>query len=138
MRQLLEEEQLAAQIEIDSAGTGDWHVGEPPDRRARAAGKRRGIDIRGRARRVVAKDFEYFDYVIAMDRSNERDLLRLAPGAAADAKVVLFRSYDPDSPRDADVPDPYYGEGDGFERVLDICEAACGGLLRHIRENHPV
>jgi len=138
MRQLLEEEQLTAQIEIDSAGTGDWHVGEPPDRRARAAGKRRGIDIRGRARRVVAKDFEYFDYVIAMDRSNERDLLRLAPGAAADAKVVLFRSYDPDSPRDADVPDPYYGEGDGFERVLDICEAACRGLLRHIRENHPV
>jgi len=138
MRQLLEEEQLTAQIEIDSAGTGDWHVGEPPDRRARAAGKRRGIDIRGRARRVVAKDFECFDYVIAMDRSNERDLLRLAPGAAADAKVVLFRSYDPDSPRDADVPDPYYGEGDGFERVLDICEAACRGLLRHIRENHPV
>jgi len=138
MRQLLEEEQLTAQIEIDSAGTGDWHVGEPPDRRARAAGKRRGIDIRGRARRVVAKDFECFDYVIAMDRSNERDLLRLAPGAAADAKVVLFRSYDPGSPRDADVPDPYYGEGDGFERVLDICEAACRGLLRHIRENHPV
>jgi len=138
MRQLLEEEQLTAQIEIASAGTGDWHVGEPPDRRARAAGKRRGIDIRGRARRVVAKDFEYFDYVIAMDRSNERDLLRLAPGAAADAKVVLFRSYDPDSPRDADVPDPYYGEGDGFERVLDICEAACRGLLRHIREHHPV
>ena len=138
MRQLLEEEQLTAQIEIASAGTGDWHVGEPPDRRARAAGKRRGIDIRGRARRVVAKDFECFDYVIAMDRSNERDLLRLAPGAAADAKVVLFRSYDPGSPRDADVPDPYYGEGDGFERVLDICEAACRGLLRHIRENHPV
>jgi len=73
MRQLLQEEQLTAQVEIDSAGTGDWHLGEPPDRRARAAGKRRGIDISGRARRVVAKDFEYFDYVIAMDRSNERD-----------------------------------------------------------------
>ena len=134
MRQLLEEEQLTAQIEIDSAGTGDWHVGEPPDRRARAAGKRRGIDIRGRARRVVAKDFEYFDYVIAMDRSNERDLLRLAPGAAADAKVVLFRSYDPDSPRDADVPDPYYGGADGFETVLDLVEVASEGLIQHLTE----
>jgi len=137
MRQLLEEEQLAARIEIDSAGTGDWHVGESPDRRARAAGKRRGVDIRGRARKVVAKDFAYFDYVIAMDRSNRSDLLRLAPDEAGGAKVELFRNYDPDSSPDTDVPDPYYGEGDdGFERVLDICEVACRGLLEHIRENH--
>jgi protein-tyrosine phosphatase len=138
MRHLLEEEQLATHIEIDSAGTGDWHVGEPPDRRATAAAKRRGIDICGRARRVVSNDFEYFDYVIAMDRSNQSDLLRLAPGATAEGKVTLFRNYDRDSPRDADVPDPYYGKGNGFERVLDICEAACRGLLRHIRENHPL
>jgi len=136
MRRLLEEEQLTAQIEIDSAGTGDWHVGEPPDRRATAAATRRGIEIGGRARRVVARDFEHFDYVIAMDRSNHSDLLRLAPSADGKAKVVLFRNYDPASPRDADVPDPYYGRGDGFERVLDICEAACRGLLRDIRENH--
>jgi len=137
MQRLLEEEQLTAQIEIDSAGTGDWHVGEPPDRRARAAGRRRGIDVQGRARKVVTKDFVYFDYVIAMDRSNRRDLGRLAPNEAGKAKVALFRNFDPDSPHDADVPDPYYGEGDGFERVLDICEAACRGLLQHIRENHP-
>jgi protein-tyrosine phosphatase len=136
MRRLLEEEQLTTEIEIDSAGMGDWHVGEPPDRRARAAGKRRGIDLSGRARRVVTKDFEYFDYVVAMDRSNRNDLLRLAPDEAGQAKVALFRNYDPDSPRNADVPDPYYGEGDGFETVLDICEAACRGLLQHIRENH--
>jgi protein-tyrosine phosphatase len=119
MRRLLEEEQLSGKIEIDSAGTGDWHVGEPPDRRATAAGNRRGID-----------------YVVAMDRANHRDLLRLAPDEAGKAKVALFRNYDPDSPRDADVPDPYYGEGDGFETVLDICETACRGLLQHIRENH--
>jgi len=136
MRQLLEEEQLTAHIEIDSAGTGDWHLGEPPDRRAKAAGKRRGIDVRGRARRVVPKDFEEFDYVIAMDRANKGDLLRMAADEAGRAKIELFRNYDPDSPRDADVPDPYYGEGDGFERVLNICEAACRGLLQHIRENH--
>jgi protein-tyrosine phosphatase len=136
MRRLLEEEQRTTYIEIDSAGTGDWHVGEPPDRRAKAAAKRRGVDVRGRARRVVAKDFDDFDYVIAMDRSNRSDLLRLAANEAGRAKIELFRNYDPDSPRDADVPDPYYGEGDGFERVLDICEAACRGLLQHIRENH--
>jgi len=136
MRRLLEEEQLTTEVEIDSAGTGDWHVGEPPDRRARAAGQRRGITLDGRARRVVAKDFEFFDYVVAMDRSNLHDLLRLAPDDAGQAKVVLFRNYDPDSPRDADVPDPYYGEGDGFEAVIDICEAACRGLLQHIRKNH--
>jgi protein-tyrosine phosphatase len=136
MRRLLEEEQLTTEVEIDSAGTGDWHVGEPPDRRARAAGQRRGITLDGRARRVVAKDFEFFDYVVAMDRSNLNDLLRLAPDDAGQGKVVLFRNYDPDSPRDADVPDPYYGEGDGFEAVIDICEAACRGLLQHIRKNH--
>lgn len=136
MRHLLETEQLAAHIEIDSAGTGAWHVGEPPDRRARAAGKRRGIDVRGRARRVVTKDFEYFDYVIAMDRANHSDLRRMAPNQEGEVKIELFRNFDPSSPRDADVPDPYYGEGDGFERVLDICEAACRGLLQHIRENH--
>jgi protein-tyrosine phosphatase len=136
MRRLLEEEHLSGEIEIDSAGTGDWHVGEPPDRRATAAGNRRGIELTGRARRVVPRDFVYFDYVVAMDRANHCDLLRLAPDEAGKAKVALLRNYDPDSPRDADVPDPYYGEGDGFETVLDICEAACRGLLQHLRENH--
>lgn len=138
MRQLLEREQLDGQVQIDSAGTGDWHLGEPPDRRAKAAAKRRGIEVGGRARKVVTNDFDRFDYVIAMDRANQRHLLRIAPGKVSKSKVALFRNYDPDSPRDADVPDPYYGEGDGFERVLDICEAACRGLLQHIRENHPL
>ena len=138
MRRLLEEEQLAGRIEIGSAGTGDWHLGEPPDRRTTAAAKRRGIDVGGRARRVAPGDFEHFDYMIAMDRSNMNQLLRLAPDETSESKVSLFRSYDPDSPPDADVPDPYYGEGDGFERVLDICDAACRGLLRHIRETHSI
>jgi protein-tyrosine phosphatase len=136
MRRLLDRAQLAAAIEIDSAGTGDWHVGDPPDRRARASAKRRGIELGGRARQVEASDFERFDYLVAMDRANRRDLLRMAPDEEAKARVVLFRSYDPGSPRDADVPDPYYGEGDGFETVLDICESAASGLLEHIREKH--
>lgn len=136
MRQLVATERLLVAIEIESAGTGDWHVGEPPDRRARAAGKRRGLDMNGQARRFTEKDFACFEYVVAMDRHNRNDLLRLAPDESAQRKVTLFRDFDPDGPRDADVPDPYYGEGDGFETVLDICDAACRGLLNHIRENH--
>ncbi len=136
MRQLIEEAGLAGEIEIDSAGTGGWHVGEPPDDRARAAGKRRGLDVRGRARKVVREDFERFDYLIAMDRSNRSDLQQLAPTDDAKGKVELLRNYDPDSPRDGEVPDPYYGGGDGFERVIDICEAGCRGLLEQIRDRH--
>jgi protein-tyrosine phosphatase len=138
MRRLIQEAQLTAKIEIDSAGTGAWHVGEPPDRRARAAGKRRGLDIRGRARKVVVEDFESFHYIVAMDRSNLDDLHLLAPSDDAQRKIALLRNYDPESPRDAEVPDPYYGAGDGFERVLDICEAGCRGLLDHIRSRHGI
>ena len=136
MRQLVATERLSDTIEIESAGTGDWHVGEPPDRRTRAAGKRRGLEVNGRARRFTSKDFARFEYVVAMDRQNRADLLRLAPDDSHRRKVWLFRDFDPDGPRDADVPDPYYGEGDGFETVLDICDAACRGLLDHIRERH--
>jgi protein-tyrosine phosphatase len=136
MRRLIETAQLSGRIEIDSAGTGDWHVGQPPDRRARAAGRRRGIDVRGRARTVRAEDFDQFDYLIAMDRSNLQDLHRLAPHEEGRTKIALLRSFDPRSPRDAEVPDPYYGEGNGFETVLDICEAACAALLQRLREAH--
>ena len=136
MRLLVDQAGLSAEIEIDSAGTGAWHVGEPPDRRARAAGNRRGLNLNGSARKVVARDFSHFDYVVAMDRSNEADLRRLAPDEAAEDKIELLRNFDRESPRDAEVPDPDYGGGDGFERVLDICEAGCRGLLEHIRERH--
>ena len=88
------------------------------------------------ARKVVLKDFEHFHYVIAMDRSNRSDLHELAPSADARRKIELLRNFDPASPRDAEVPDPYYGGGDGFERVLDICEAGCRGLLQYILDNH--
>jgi protein-tyrosine phosphatase len=136
MRRLIQEAKLAMEIEIDSAGTGAWHVGEPPDHRARATGKRRGLDVRGRARKVVLEDFERFDYLIAMDRSNRSDLHRLAPNDEAKRKIELLRNYDAESPRDAEVPDPYYGGDDGFERVIDICEAGCRGLLVHVRDRH--
>ncbi len=136
MRQLVASERLLDAIEIDSAGTGDWHVGEPPDRRARAAAKRRGLVVDGRARCFTSQDFVRFEYVVAMDRNNRNDLLRLAPDDSGQRKVFLFRDFDLAGPRDADVPDPYYGQGNGFETVLDICDAACRGLLHHIRERH--
>lgn len=136
MRQLVEKADLSAHIEIDSAGTGAWHVGEPPDPRARSAAKRRGLEVQGRARKVVTEDFQHFDYIIAMDRTNLVELRRMAPSEEAEAKIELLRNFDPDSPDDAEVPDPYYGGGDGFDRVLDICEAACRGLLDHVRGRH--
>ena len=136
MRGLLEREGLRGVIDIDSAGTGAWHVGEPPDHRARQAGQRRGLVVGGKARKVVREDFERFDLLVAMDRSNLADLERLAPTEDASHRLHLLRDFDPRSPNGSEVPDPYYGGGDGFEQVLDICEAACVGLLAYVREHH--
>jgi protein-tyrosine phosphatase len=122
-------------IEIDSAGTGAWHVGSAPDRRASAAAANEGVTLAGQARRVEPEDFERFDLVIAMDRSNVRDLKALAGTAEARAKVRLLREFDPASVDggDLDVPDPYYGGEDGFETVFAIVRAACQALLDEIQ-----
>jgi protein-tyrosine phosphatase len=136
MRHLVAQEGLAKRIAIESAGTGDWHVGDPPDRRARAVGAARGIPLSGAARQFTPADFARYDHVIAMDRSNRDDLVRMAPGPAERAKVRLLRSFDPSAPPDADVPDPYYGGPRGFDDVFDICERACRGLLEHLRREH--
>lgn len=134
MRHLVHAAGLDERIEIDSAGTGDWHVGEPRDRRSSAVGKQRGVPLSGRARQFVAVDFARFDYILAIDRQNLVTLLALAPDEASRAKVRLLRSFDPVGPSgSADVPDPYYGGPQGFEEVFDICEAACRGLLEEIR-----
>ena len=136
MRHLVAEAGLGDRIEIDSAGTGDWHVGEPRDRRSSAVGKKRGIPLQGRARQFVPVDFARFDYVLAMDNQNLATLRALAPDEAARAKVRLLRSFDPTSPAGADVPDPYYGGPQGFDEVFDICARACRGLLAEIRRRH--
>lgn len=131
-RHLVEAEGLAGQFHIDSAGTGGWHAGEPPDERSQAAARRRGIDLScQRARQVRAEDFADFDYVMALDRGHHQALARLAPSAHRD-RLHLFLHHAPALGLD-DVPDPYYGAGDGFERVLDMVEAGCRGLLDHIR-----
>jgi protein-tyrosine phosphatase len=135
-RHVVELEGLTSSFVIDSAGTGAWHVGEPPDERATETARGRGISLEGKARKVTRSDFERFHYVVAMDRENRENLLRMAPTAALKAKVHLFRAFDPASPRNAEVPDPYYGGARGFEEVFDICDAAARGLLAHLREEH--
>jgi protein-tyrosine phosphatase len=118
-------------LQVDSAGTGSWHVGEPPDPRAVAAAAARGIRLTGAARQVRASDLERFDLVLALDRSNLSDLRRLARGTTGGARLGLLREYDPAAVAAGtlDVPDPYYGAEGGFDEVLDIVEAACRGLL---------
>ena len=133
MRHLVRESELCAAIEIESAGTGAWHAGERADPRSRETAERRGIAIGGVARQFIAEDFARFDWIVAMDEQNRRDLLALAPDAAARAKVCLLRSFDAAAPAGAGVPDPYHGGDGGFDEVFEICEAACAGLLEHLR-----
>ena len=116
---------------IDSAGTGSWHVGEPPDDRAQSAAAARGVDISAqRARRVARRDFEVFDLIVAMDRSNVSALESLAPPHER-ARIRLFLDFAAGAPA-AEVPDPYYGGDDGFEAVLDVIEAGSRALLARL------
>ena len=132
-RFLVSEAGLEAEFEIDSAGTAGYHSGEPPDRRARAAGKRAGVPVGGQARQFVAADFTRFDQVIAMDVSNLADLRRIAPSPEQASKVRLMRSFDPAAPPNAPIPDPYYGEDRDFDEVLELCRTACAHLLQELR-----
>ena len=132
MRALVREAGLEDAISLDSAGTGGWHVGDPPDVRATAAAAARGIPLEGAARQFRVSDFDDFDLVVAMDRSNRRDLLALAPDDAARAKVTLLLEY-AGGEGQLDVPDPYYGGDEGFETVLDLVSDACRSLLASVR-----
>ncbi len=133
-RHYVENAGLSGHIQIDSAGTHDYHIGEPPDARTRRAAQQRGYDMSAlRGRQVEAADFERFDYVLAMDRANLAILQRLAQQAGG--KPHLFLEYARHH-AEREVPDPYYGGPEGFERVLDMVEDAAEGLLQHIREKH--
>jgi protein-tyrosine phosphatase len=135
MRAVVAREGLEDVVDIDSAGTGAWHVGNPPDGRAAAAARARGIVLQGAARQVTRFDFDDYDLLLAADAENVAALRRMAPDRAGVAKVVLLRRYDLGAVAsgDLDVPDPYYGEDDGFEHVLDVAQAACEGLLASLR-----
>ena len=131
-RRLVEEAGLADRVEIDSAGTHAYHVGEAPDVRAQAATARRGIDISGlRGRRALAADFARFDYILAMDHENHAHLLALSP-RGQEHKVRLFLEFAARATERA-VPDPYFGKESGFDRVLDLIEDAAAGLLADIQ-----
>ena len=135
MRAAVAREGLDGEVEIDSAGIGSWHVGEPPDRRSTAAAKARGIVLDGAARQVTAADFDAYDLLLAADEQNVAALRALAPDDEAAAKIVLLRAYDPAAVAagDLEVPDPYYGGADGFDHVIDLVETACEGLLSSLR-----
>lgn len=127
-RRKVEEAGLADRVQIDSAGVGSWHVGQPPDPRAQEAATRRGLDLSSlRGRQIEPADLERFDYVLVMDHSNLRDVNRLSHGRAE-----LFLTYANGSGAQ-EVPDPYQGGEEGFERVLDLIEEASEGLLAEVR-----
>ncbi|MFM1918791.1 MAG: hypothetical protein RLZZ303_425 [Candidatus Hydrogenedentota bacterium] len=134
-RNLVETEGLSHRIEIDSAGTGGWHEGEAPDRRAQAEARRRGIDIGGlRARQVRRNDFDDFHYIVAMDRQNRRELTAICPPAQRE-RIQLLLDFAPQL-AEQEVPDPYYGGEDGFLYVFDLVEEASRELLKRIRATH--
>ncbi len=136
MRHLLARARLSDRVHVESAGTGDWHVGEPADRRSVAHAKRRGVVLDRRAQQLTANYFARFDLLVVADAQNLANVRRLAPSDAERAKVRLLRSFEPGAALGAEVPDPYTGGPDGFEEVLDICERACDGLLAHLRTTY--
>lgn len=132
-RHLAQEAGLGDQFEVDSAGTGGWHVGEAPDSRMVGVAAQNGLHYGGTARQVNRRDFDDFDYLIAMDRDNRAMLNRLARRTEHQEKIHLMREFDPESPPDAEVPDPYYGGNDGFEKTYQIVERASRGLLEALQ-----
>lgn len=132
-RKLVAERGHEGRIEIDSAGTHGYHEGEPPDARSIEAAARRGVDLSAqRARRVRMDDFEAFELILAMDRGHDKILKRQAPGGAY-PRIRMFLDYAPHLGT-RDVPDPYYGAGDGFEQVLDMIEEGSRAWLRELEE----
>jgi protein-tyrosine phosphatase len=119
--------EVSIELRIESAGLGDWHVGQPPDERSQHHARKRGYDLSAqRARQVRSSDFDEFDMILAMDRGHLRGLRKLAP-AHHHAKIRLFVE-------ETDVPDPYYGGANGFEHVLDLVEAQCRRLLQELKD----
>lgn len=133
LRRKLADAGLQDQVEVASAGTVDYHAGSPPDHRAQQSARRRGYDLsRQRARQLRLEDFERFDLVLAMDADHVERMVELCPGPLA-SRIRLLMEFSPRRPRDMGVPDPYYGAPAGFERVLDLIEEACDGLMKDLQ-----
>lgn len=121
-------------LEVESAGTGRYHLGEPPHPKSAAAGAAAGLDVTGRARQVTLDDLDRFDLILAMDRSNMADLLALARTDAQRSKIRLFRDFDPQADG-TDVPDPYYGTDDDYRDMIAIILPAADGVIRHLQHS---
>lgn len=132
MNQRLVEAGLEGRIHCDSAGTAGYHIGAPPDRRMAASLKQRGYSVSGRARQFEFADFQEFDLILAMDRENHRDILCLDRAGLYHSNVKLFCDY-AQNHRDREVPDPYYGGPEGFERVITLLEDGCQSLLAELQ-----
>lgn len=128
---LVREKGLADHFVVESAGTGSWHVGEPPDQRSREVASKHGITLDSRARQVTAEDLDRFDHVIAMDRDNLRTLERMRDAHGGDRPIRLLREFDREGDGD-EVPDPYYGGPGGFDDVYEMVRRSCEDLLDHV------
>lgn len=129
---LVREAGLADRFLVESAGTGAWHVGERPDARAAMVASQHGVELVSRARQITADDLERFDWVIAMDRENLRNIERMAATTESSAQIHLLREFDNEGEGD-EVPDPYYGGVSGFENVYEIVRRSCQVLLDRLR-----
>jgi protein-tyrosine phosphatase len=136
MRELVKEAGLAADVEVDSAGTSGWHIGDAPDQRSVDEARRHGVPMAHRGRQFVRSDFEQFDLLLVFDHDNQSNLLRMAPDADAAHKVRFLRSFDPDAAGAVEIADPYYGSNEDFVRAFEEIDASCRGLLAHVRESY--
>lgn len=134
-RHLAKQAGRAGDFVVESAGLGQWHVGEAPDERAQAVGRAHGVDVTGAAQQFQSIDFDSFDLVLALDTDIYRGLERLAPNAAARAKIRFLRDFDPQASHSRDVPDPYYGSTRHFEQVFELVERSSQGLLAALSQN---
>lgn len=132
LREALTDAGLADEVELASAGTGNWHVGEPPDRRMTAAAAGVGLELAGSARQIIARDLDEYDLILAMDRANLEDLREMAPDEDTRRRIRLFREFEADADGE-EVPDPYYGGSAGFDRVVEIARAGARGVVEHVR-----
>ena len=129
---------VGQRYEVDSAGTSDWHVGEPPDLRMRRVAARRGVSHEGRARQFRKPDFDRFDLILVMDEDNYDDLRQMDPSPEQLQRVHFLRDFEPSGGLRVEVPDPYYGGNDGFETVYEIIDRSVRGLLDVLENNSPI
>ena len=133
---LVADANLRGVVRVDSAGLGAWHKGERADKRARTVAEKSGYELNSVARQLLDTDFDNFDLLIAMDKSNVTELQARAPNAAGKVKIKLLRDFDASSPKGAEVPDPYYGRPEDFRLMFNLVEAACKGLFEYVVDRY--